>query len=560
MFRKNRKHEQPSLLSDIELMPEAQRKRLEESWAHAFREHCFSRIDEEIFAVLYSDVASRPNVAVNVLVGLEILKSGMGWSDAELYEAFLFDMQVRYALGYESLNDGYFAPRSLYHFRQRLSQHYQTQGVNLLEVAFGRLTDAQAQALKVKTKTVRMDSTQIASDIMRSSRLYLLVEGVRRLYRMLNEAEQADYAERCTPYVKRESEHYVYAIKDHSETERSIEAVGQLLHQMLSELQERYAQTPVYQTIERLFADNFHQVEETVTPKANQEIGSGALQSLDDLEATFRKKDGVSYKGYVANISESCDKENETQLILAVQVAPNNTDDATLLVNAMPDLVTRTEMETLYTDGGYGSDEADRVLNESKVAQIQTALRGNSPDPSKLGLADFTIEQDEEGKPTYLTCPQGHRVQIDSGRSTGFLARFDPALCAECPFHQSERCRAQPRQRDTRFTLSFTQEEVFRAKRRQRHRALCAEPGNPRAAVEATVRSVKHPFPHGKVPVRGLFRVTCMVIASAAMVNVRRIHRAGLQAIQLFFCWISLTSARAQLRHATREFFQPFLG
>ena len=544
MFRKNRKHEQPSLLSDIGMMAEGQRKRLEESWAQAFLEYCFSRIDEEIFGVLYSDVASRPNVAVNVLVGLEILKSGMGWSDAELYEAFLFDMQVRYALGYESLNDGYFAPRSLYHLRQRLSQYYQAQGVNLLEVAFGRLTDAQVQGLKVKTKTVRMDSTQIASDIMRSSRLYLLVEGVRRLWRTLNEAEQSHYAERCAAYVKTESEHYVYAIKDHREAERSIEALGQLLHQMLSELQERYAHTTVYQTIERLFDDNFYRVEETVTPKANTEIGSGALQSLDDLEATFRKKDDVAYKGYVANISESCDEENEVQLILSVQVAPNNTDDAALLVRAMPDLVARTEVETLYTDGGYGSDEADRVLNQHKVTQIQTALRGNTPDPNKLSLADFTIEQDEEGKPTYLTCPQGQRVHVDPGRSTGFLARFDPALCADCPLHHLDRCRAQPRKRDPHFTLSFTQEEVFRAKRRQRHRALFAASGNPRAAVEATVRSLKHPFRHGKVPVRGLFRVTCLVIASAAMVNVRRIHDFGLHCIQLFLCWISLADSR----------------
>ncbi len=46
-----------------------------------------------------------------------------------------------------------------------------------------------------------------------------------------------------------------------------------------------------------------------------------------------------------------------------------------------------------------------------------------------------------------------------------------------------------------------------------------------RAAVEATVREVKHPFPAGKLPVRGKFRMTCMLIGSAAMTNVRRIQR-----------------------------------
>jgi hypothetical protein len=39
------------------------------------------------------------------------------------------------------------------------------------------------------------------------------------------------------------------------------------------------------------------------------------------------------------------------------------------------------------------------------------------------------------------------------------------------------------------------------------------------------VRSVKHPFPAGKLPVRGKFRVTCLLIGSAAVSNVRRIQR-----------------------------------
>ena len=49
--------------------------------------------------------------------------------------------------------------------------------------------------------------------------------------------------------------------------------------------------------------------------------------------------------------------------------------------------------------------------------------------------------------------------------------------------------------------------------------------GSLRAAVEATVRQVKHPFPAGKLPVRGQFRVTCMILGSAMMGNIRRIQQ-----------------------------------
>ncbi len=77
----------------------------------------------------------RPNTPVNVLVGLEILKSGNGWTDEELYDHFSYDLQVRYALGYRNLSDGDFSLRTVYNFRQRLSQHMQETGENLLDAA-----------------------------------------------------------------------------------------------------------------------------------------------------------------------------------------------------------------------------------------------------------------------------------------------------------------------------------------------------------------------------------------------------------------------------------------
>lgn len=84
MFRNNTKHQQLALIGAAEL-PEKQRKRQENSWAGTFYKEFFSRIEEQSFAVLYSEKDSRPNVAVNVLIGLE---AGFGWSDLELYENY----------------------------------------------------------------------------------------------------------------------------------------------------------------------------------------------------------------------------------------------------------------------------------------------------------------------------------------------------------------------------------------------------------------------------------------------------------------------------------------
>jgi hypothetical protein len=86
------------LICSVNELPEEQREHLYTSWAGVFYREFFCRLDEEPFAVLYSDLPSRPNVPVNVLVGLEYLKAGFGWSDEEMYEAFLYNLQVRYGV------------------------------------------------------------------------------------------------------------------------------------------------------------------------------------------------------------------------------------------------------------------------------------------------------------------------------------------------------------------------------------------------------------------------------------------------------------------------------
>ena len=526
MFRKNTKHQQPALISAASELPEKQRKRLENSWAGTFYKEFFGRIDEQSFAVLYSEKDSRPNVPVNVLVGLEALKAGFGWSDQELYEHYCYDLQVRYALGYDRLGDGDFEIRSLYYFRERLSKYNAEKSINLLEKAFEKITDAQIVDLKVRTGMQRMDSTQIASNIVSASRLQLLVASVQRVERILNEADRARLSKTFAPYIKDSAGHYTYRVKGKEAVLEHLQKIGQTIHALLQELKSAYAAELAYQVLERIFAENFNLLESGPRAKENTEITSSCLQSVDDLEATYRTKGTGHYKGYVANITETCDPENEIQLITKVQVAPNNVDDGQLLAEALPSLQERTDVDTLITDGGYGGEASDSVLQEAKtVSLIQTAIRGAQPSADKFSLSDFVIEQNEKGDPNLLTCPQGQTVPVRAGRTTGWQARFDPEICSTCPFQLDGRCRVKPQKRDPRYLLTFTTHELRAAKRRKNYLAHQDHSHNLRSAVEATVRSVKHPFPAGKMPVRGQFRVTCMAIASAATTNVRRIQR-----------------------------------
>jgi hypothetical protein len=524
MFRKNKRHSQPYLISNVNDLPEKHRKRLETSWAGVFYRETFSRLDESPFEVLYADIPSRPNIPVNVMVGLESLKADFGWSDEELYDEFTYDMQVRYALGYQQLSEGDFDLRSLYYFRERVSRHMQEKGVNLIEKAFEQVTGEQIKAYQLKTGKQRMDSTQIASNIRDMSRLQLLVEVLQRVHRMLKESEWERYAEVFAPFIQGHAGQYVYHLKG-QDTSAHLQKIGELMQRLLAELQPEYGQEPVYQMLERVFCEHFRVEEKMVKTKVAKELSASSLQSPDDLEATYREKGKQSYKGYVANLTETCDPENKLQRVTKIQVAPNDVDDAKLMEEALPNLKERTELDTLFTDGGFGSPSADENLRDNHVEQVQTAIRGRAPSTGKFNLADFEIEKTEKGVPTCITCPQAQTVAVHpSCQKKGYVAHFDPATCETCPFYQKT-CPAQSGKRDPRMRLNFSETQANVSQRRRKSLARKKEGRNLRAAIEATVREIKHPFPASKLPVRGRFRVTCMVIGSALVTNTRRIQR-----------------------------------
>jgi len=556
MFRKNQRHLQPALISTVQDLPERQRQRLEQSWAGVFFQEVFCRLQEDPFAVLYADLPSRPNVPVNLLVGLECLKAGFGWSDEELYDAFLYNVQVRYALGYHALGQGEFDLRTLYNFRQRLSRYSQETGINLLDQAFERITDEQLGAFELKTGQQRMDSTLVGSNIRQQGRLQLLVEILQRVHRMLSPADQERWAPILAPYLHGHPGWFVYRLKK-DDFGPHIEQVGRVMQGLLDDLHAGYGERPEYGVLKRVFGEHFRVVEAHVQAKAPPELSPCSLQSPDDWEATLRNKGHGLRQGYVANLTETCDPDNPFQLITKVQVAPNHTDDPLLLVAALPNLVARTALETLYTDGGYGGVAADRLLEDHRVQLLQTGIRGSRLNPDKLSIADFTFACTEDGYPLTVTCPRGCQVAVERGaQKKGFVAKFPVAGCQSCPFQHAHQCPTRLRQRIPFYGLYFMDDKLRVTRRRQGNALFMKTKPNLRAAIEATVRAVKHPFPRGKLPVRGRFRIFGMLIGAALMNNVRQIHRHRTRQIRLEAKQTTERSSRISFWLSFQSFFR----
>ena len=528
MFRKNRRTQQPLLINDLTQLPARSRKILEKSWAGTFRQEVFQRIDETPFAVLYDAGPSRPNEPVNVFVALDILKHWRGWSDEELYEHFLFDLQVRYAVGCDTLAEDNFDLRTLYYFRQRVSAYGLKTGQNLFQTVFQQLTDQQLEKLALKTGWQRMDSTQLASNIANLSRLELLVRLLQRLHMLLSAADQAQYADLFAPYLREGAGQYVYRIKGKDETRAQLQQTGEQLYRLLTALGDTYAAEPLWAVAGRFFDENFKLVEQAVQTKTNTEITAGCLQSLDDLDATYRCKANQAYKGYVANVSETCDPANPVQLIDLVQVAPNQVSDIHLLKDAVPELTERLHTEQLVTDGGYVSPQIDALLHDQGIEQLPTNLVGTDPDHTNghLAVSDFTLHLDAQDTLTQCLCPaQQAATIVPTASGKAYRLVFAVQTCLSCAFYQHHQCPVRINPRQTQANLPLPKERVLSAVRRQRFETTKQAARKLRPAVEATMFHLQIGFPKGRLRVRGLWRVTCAVVCAALAVNLRRIHR-----------------------------------
>jgi len=208
-------------------------------------------------------------------------------------------------------------------------------------------------------------------------------------------------------------------------------------------------------------------------------------------------------------------------LLVMVQTAPNTTNDDDLMVEALPELKQRLDVQEIYTDGGYNSMESYEACCSLDVEHIQTAIRGHAPSVY-TGLDGFDIATSPTGVPQIVVCPQGHQAIVKPGNKVErYVARFPRTACATCP--ERSRCRTRTRRGPFR-SLCFDTYDLEIARRRQRIARDRLDGRNPRAAVESTIASLKRPYGN-KLPVRGLFRIHDWLICASLMLNVRRLHR-----------------------------------
>jgi hypothetical protein len=515
VFRPNETHRQQDIFGlETQLSPDL-RKRLHGSKEYAFYQEVFCRIPEALFAELYDeDPASRPNAPINTLVGAMILQHLNNWTFEELLDRVAFDLKVRAALGLWSLAEEPFCRATLFNFQKRLREHMGRTGQDKFQVLFDRLSQEALERFELKSTTQRCDSTQIGSNIRDYTRIELLVEVVLRMWRVLGEAHQEQHTERFAPYVgAKTSGQFLYRLRK-SDIDRALEQLGGLYAWMVEALEADYGLTEIHRIVGRVFAEQFTCVEEKITVRPAEQIGSDSLQSPDDPDATFHRKDDEEYRGFVLHATETADPENDLQLIVDLAVAPNNQADSRILHERLPEMHRKTPgLRELHTDAGYPSEDNDRRQHELGILAVQTAIRG------RTAQAPMQIERDEAGL-LHIRCAAGHRVP---GHPTTkhYKAEFAAANCVGCPF--AAVCPARHAHGGRTFYL--TEADVLKQARHRRIEALPEERRTLRANVEATIKEFKAPCRDAKLRTRGLCAMSRYAFLRAIGINFGRIYR-----------------------------------
>ena len=354
-----------------------------------FYKEVTSRIDETIFSVLYCSDNGRPNASIRRLIAMMVLKEGEGWTDEQLFEECNFNMRIMLALGLNNITDESPASSTYYQFKASLEQHKAETGEDLLERCFEQITLDQMDYHGVSGKRIRLDSKLIQSNISKSSRLGLLLEGLRKhvssdLDSWQQKVSFSVQEIELLQQLQEEKPHRILYSLTKDQQKDLLKNTGYLYRKLaevshaesiITKLFEQHYQVKKKATKEQKdqgcdngkdsdqgdeISDELSEVE----PIESKELKATNIQSIHDTQAAFRQKNSQKIQGYHVEVTETCTSGNDINLITEVSTYKANESECDFLrtsidkVNMLLAQKSKPEqVKEAIMDGGYDSIE-----------------------------------------------------------------------------------------------------------------------------------------------------------------------------------------------------------
>jgi hypothetical protein len=281
---------------------------------------------------------------------------------------------------------------------------------------------------------------------------------------------------------------------------------------------EEYARKDTYKALERIFYEQCDVSEDKVSIK--QKTGGHVMQNPSDPDATY---DGHKGQGYQAQLAETCNPENDVQLITAALPQTAAESDAYAVEPVLEDLWANDLVPNeLLVDTSYTGDDNVQFAEEKGVelvGPVPTGSRKPKDDEyEQLNIDDFNVDDETE---EVVCCPAGHQPQSsEHNRETGKTKTVMPeSACRQCEFF--EQCAAKKIK--GQYQLEHTAKERRTAgRRREQDTDVFRERYKTRGGIEGTNSGLKRKTGLGQLRVRGRPAVFHAIYLKIAGWNILR--------------------------------------
>jgi len=362
-------------------------KRLQSSLYAVFRHLILELMPAEELGNHFDELIGRPTKELYSMSGLILLKEFNNWTTEQAVDAYLYDQRVHFALNMGSDNIS-FCERTLERYMKLIREN------NMAAAIFDRVTEKLIEELDLKIDQQRLDSTHVFSDMATFSRTKLMGVTIKRFLVQVKRHHKRKYAalpkEIRTRYEKNDSAMFADVSKDKEKRSTLRQGVAEQMYFLIQHFSGNNAienmttftdlvtvfnqqcEVKASVDVELSNDDNSPEPPEgngdgssssknneaTSTVSVRKKTGGNIIQNPSDPEATYDGHKGV---GYQAQLAETCNSDNEVQLITSVLPQTAVESDANAVIPVLDDLKSTGRMpEELLADSLYGSD--DNVL------------------------------------------------------------------------------------------------------------------------------------------------------------------------------------------------------
>ena len=499
------------------VLTEKTRKRLLDSWAGVFRHVILELMPINTIAGRFHPSMGRPTKELYSMAGLLLIMEFRDWIKEEALDAYRFHLDIQYALNLEPVAHD-ISIRTL----ERYINYFEDD--NLAKTIMSDITVELVDLLGIKIDQQRFDSTHIFSDMASFGRTRLMGVAVKRFLTQVIRSSKQDYnsldeslRQRYAPGV---NQLFANTKKD-SESRRLLrQQVAEDMHYLIQRFadMDEYTGKDTYKALERIFYEQceVHEANVSITKKT----GGNVMQNPSDPDATY---DGHKGQGYQVQIAETCNPENEAQLITCAIPQTAAQSDADAVEEVLDDLQTNDLVPySMLVDTGYTGDDNVQLEEEKGVELVGPVPSGSGKSKAdeyeQLNIDDFDVDEATE---EVICCPAGHKPQSsEHDNETDKTKTVMPeSACSQCEFF--EQCPVGKIKGQYKLEHTAKQRRLA-GRRREQDTEVFRERYKTRGGIEGTNSGLKRKTGLGQLRVRGKPAVFHAIYLKIAGWNILR--------------------------------------